>query len=378
MNPPLPESALRTAWCTAAPSPYNDDFFSALASVPGMRLSVYYRIDGLSSHPWKDAQRTGSRQAVLGASWRAWLGLWLCIARRQVDVLVIAGWGALGYAVAALIAVARGIPLVLFSDGPDPDRVRTGWRATLRQAWLRWLFDRAAAVFGTGERALRELGRQGVPPFKLRNLPYGFDEARFPCGTPRTAGAPVTIVSSGRLVFRDKANDLALEAFARFARTTAGQEAEYVIVGAGIDGTTLHQRASELGVADRVRFAGWLGQHELSVLYRGADVFLHVARHEPYGVVIAEALCSGMYVVASEGTVAAVELVRPGETGALVAGRDADAFALAIAESVQRVTSPGFSKAAVRAESLRWPLARIVSVAVKTLHEVASKAPPHP
>ena len=63
----------------------------------------------------------------------------------------------------------------------------------------------------------------------------------------------------------------------------------------------IERRAAELGVADRVSFAGALkpGSEELVSEYARADVFVLPSRHEPFGIVVLEAWAAGLPVVAS-------------------------------------------------------------------------------
>ena len=64
----------------------------------------------------------------------------------------------------------------------------------------------------------------------------------------------------------------------------------------------LERRAAELGVSDRLSFAGALppGSRELVSEYHAADVFALASRHEPFGIVVLEAWAAGLPVVASD------------------------------------------------------------------------------
>ena len=64
----------------------------------------------------------------------------------------------------------------------------------------------------------------------------------------------------------------------------------------------LEARAAQLGVSDRLSFAGALkpGSKELLDEYRRADVFVLPSRHEPFGIVVLEAWAAGLPVVASD------------------------------------------------------------------------------
>jgi glycosyltransferase involved in cell wall biosynthesis len=66
-----------------------------------------------------------------------------------------------------------------------------------------------------------------------------------------------------------------------------------------------------------VVFAGFRQIGELPGFYCGAGVFVHPALEEPWGLVINEAMASGLPVVASRNVGAAEELVLEGVTGFL-------------------------------------------------------------
>ena len=144
----------------------------------------------------------------------------------------------------------------------------------------------------------------------------------------------------------------------------AAPDAELVIVG-GADADQLAddaearhllQLASELGVADRLRFRGRLGAAEVAAVMRSADAVVCAPWYEPFGIVPVEAMACGVPVI---GTAVGglLDTVVPGVTGVLVPARRPDRLADAIRDLLadpiarRRMGEAG----AQRANGYRWP-----------------------
>lgn len=107
------------------------------------------------------------------------------------------------------------------------------------------------------------------------------------------------IMTLGRLssAERYKGFDEVLELLPDLARERA--DLAYLICGDGDDRRRLEQKASDLGVADRVVFAGYVAEREKADHYRLADAFVMPSRGEGFGYVFLEAQACGIPVVAS-------------------------------------------------------------------------------
>lgn len=82
----------------------------------------------------------------------------------------------------------------------------------------------------------------------------------------------------------------------------------------------------ELGLGDVVTFLGRRAQETLHSYYSAADVVVMPSHHESFGMVALEAMACGTPVIATDvGGLS--QLVRDGETGFLVPGRDPNALA---------------------------------------------------
>ena len=155
----------------------------------------------------------------------------------------------------------------------------------------------------TGERLTADFG---VTPERISVVTPGTDDA------PRSAGSPgrgCNIISVGTLVPR-KGHDVLLRALARLF------DLDWRLCTVGSpDRDPAHARAlvalaGELGVSDRVRFAGELTDGDLKALWREADLFALATHWEGYGMAVAEALKRGLPVAVSGGG-AAASLVPP-------------------------------------------------------------------
>ena len=91
------------------------------------------------------------------------------------------------------------------------------------------------------------------------------------------------------------------------------------LAGTGPTTARLRALARRLGVADRVRFLGFVPDDDLPGLYRLADVFAIASQAELQSLVTMAAMASGLPVVAVDAG-ALAELVHPGENGFLSPG----------------------------------------------------------
>jgi glycosyltransferase involved in cell wall biosynthesis len=148
--------------------------------------------------------------------------------------------------------------------------------------------------------------------------------------SPWTVGAARHVVAAGRL-HRQKGFDLLLDAFA--AARAAGVDADLTILGDGPDRDALAARAAALGVADRVRLAGF--QENPFRFFAGADLFVLSSRYEGLPNVVLEALAAGCPVLAFACSAGVREVVRDGVNGRLLPPEDLPALKAALRELLE-------------------------------------------
>lgn len=191
-------------------------------------------------------------------------------------------------------------------------------------------------------------------------IPNGADGDRFAPGpVPAELRARLglegrrVIVTVGRVCER-KAQDVVIRALPHLPGDVV-----YLMVGLPEIRADLERLAAELGVAERVRFAGAVGAADLPLHYRLGDVFCLLSRRasngdvEGYGIVALEAALCGVPAVVSGGSGLA-EAVADGETGFVVPPDDPEAAAAALGRVLEE---PGLRDEMGR-RALAWGRAR--------------------
>ena len=164
----------------------------------------------------------------------------------------------------------------------------------------------------------------GVPAEKVHALPLGADLELFspgesPQGAERPQGDDLVFLFSGAAIHR-KGFDLLLQAFDRVRADFPGVRLRLV----GPRGDEAH--LLDLRGLDGIDVRGAIPQPALAAELRRADLLVLPSRNDSYGMVVAEALASGVPALVSE-MVGAKELITPGKTGWIVPVEDAAALA---------------------------------------------------
>jgi len=275
-------------------------------------------------------------------TWARWLTGY---SRNKIDVLHCGNIRPAGYAV-AWASRRVGVPYIVYVNGGDLLRERKKASASaLKRATARRILGGAAGIAATSKwvaelagEVMDLAGVKQMPPvgaFDLGTDPETFRPDRDTGRLRQTwgVGNSPLILTVARLV-PHKGQDMGIRAIA--ALKDQYPDVRYVLVGEGHDEQRLHDLAEELGIADRVIFAGPLSDDDLpeayatSTLYLGASRVDNEINVEGFGISFLEASASGLPVVAGDsGGVRSA--VRDGETGIVVAPTDVRAIADAAA-----------------------------------------------
>lgn len=223
---------------------------------------------------------------------------------------------------AALVGRRHNIPTVGYEKG-------FAWggqlsRFVLRRGWYRHHIASSAAV---AER----LFEFGVPRERCTVMYEPVEPPPYGAAAPGRGDGP-PLVAMYSILQPWKGQEVFLRAVARVSERN--REPFRVVVAGGAPAgfedyaAGLKALAAELGISDRVEFSGHV--RDIFGVLALTDVAVHASvQPEPFGRVIAEAMISGVAVVAARGGGAA-EIVRHEQTGLHVPMGDADALADAI------------------------------------------------
>ena len=137
----------------------------------------------------------------------------------------------------------------------------------------------------------------------------------------------------------------------------------------------LERLAGELGLGDRVRFAGWrYGPADMPDVFRALSVLALPSKEpEPFGLVLLEAMACGVPVVATDHG-GPSEICVAGETGLLVPPGDSGALAEALSSLLR---DPARAEALGRAGRERWEREFGLDVFYEATQKVYDEAAAH-
>ena len=291
---------------------------------------------------------------------------------RNAKILHVHGYAAADFG--RLAARRAGASLVLHEHFADP---RMPAYQGLADRALRHLTDRAIAVSGsTRDFLVRE---RHVPADRVRLIWNGAPLDLF-APVPREAALAVRrsleipddapVVGAVSRLSPQKAHRFMLDAAARVLPQVP--EARFLLVGDGDQAEALRRQAIDLGIADRVVFAGH--REDVPAVLGAIDVLCISSTYEGTPLALFEAMAAGKAIV-STAVDGCREVLEEGVTGLLVPPRDAPALAQGLLRTLLDASLRERLSSGARAASSRYDIRECVRQMEALYDEVLAERP---
>ena len=360
-NQPTSRGKLRLAILTLHPIHYQTALWRRLAQEPDLDLEVWFCSDegldtadpisgygqavsfglpllqGFRSKFWRNLPLTRNPSSF----WcRVNPGIIAALRRGRYDALFVHSYHNFTQLAAILVARRLGTKVLVRSEPTLKLQVNAA-RHSLKGILLPRLFGQVDACMAIGTLNREYYRHYGVGEAKLFLMPYAVDNTYFfqqrEIWAPQRErlkqeygiAAPKVILYVGRFQRRKRVLDL-IQAF----ESLGMDGVSLVLVGTGETFEACRHYVSNRHLT-QVHLLGFRNQAELPRLYAVADLFVLPSEDEPWGLVINEAMCSGLPIVASEGVGAAADLIKPGYNGFRVPPGDRAALVQALRLTLQ-------------------------------------------
>jgi 1,2-diacylglycerol 3-alpha-glucosyltransferase len=350
LRPQGEHATLRVLILSEIISPYRIPVFNALAVHDGIDLHVVFLAEtdpGLRHwRVYKDEIRFSyeilrSRRLHIGQgnfllNW----GLKPALRDFSPHTLICGGYNYPASWQALVWSYRHGCQFILWSESNSHD-------ARARRPWIEFLKSRflehcdGFVVPGRASREYLESLGQGhknifTAPNAVDNDWFGNSASRLPTNEiefRKKFELPSRyVLFVGRMIPEKGVFDL-LEAYGKLGpdlRSNVG----LVFAGEGVSRKELERQSRELAPGT-VRFPGFLQREELAPLYALADVLILPTHSDPWGLVVNEAMASGLPIIVSSAAGCSADLVLDGRNGFVVPPRNSERLSLAIETLLQ-------------------------------------------
>ena len=292
-------------------SPSFDPLFSCLSRHSDWDLKVCYVSGRTDDVGWPSLEGPPSYPVIILSDFGRprFVAVAQLLVKEKPDYLLVYGYAPGAQMAAIVFAVLFGIAFGVIGDANvHCDRV-TGLVRAAKWAWLKFVARAASDIFAVGTAGRLFWERYRVRPEKLHVAPYAVDNDFFAPGAAadlanRAArrNAPLRLIFVGRLI-RRKNVSLILDAL----RALPPHTVSLMVAGEGPERVALERLAAD--VPQEIRFLGRVEHRDLPRRYGESDALILAAGLEPWGLVVNEAMASGLAIIAHEHVGAVADLV---------------------------------------------------------------------
>lgn len=331
-------------------SPYRIPVFNALARNPEIDLYVVFLAETDPSmrqwHVYKNEiqfhyevlyskrYRVGQHNLLINR------GLKNVLRQVNPDVVLCGGYNYIASWQALHWTRRRQIPFLVWMESTQQDHRKGHW---IVERVKKKFLQQCNGVVVPGKSSFQYAATFGVAsntifiaPNAVNNDLFckGADAARANCASIQQAKQLPSrfFLYVGRVVREKGVFDL-VEAYGKLDPKLR-QDLALVLVGDGPDRLELMRMASRI-IPGSIQFRGFAQREELPSYYGLAETFVFPTHSDPWGLVVNEALASGLPVIASNAAGCVADLMEDGGNGRVILPHDPERLAAAIVEIAQ-------------------------------------------
>jgi glycosyltransferase involved in cell wall biosynthesis len=300
---------------------------------PDFATSVKWDVPLLEGYSWIAIPNRGSgSESFFGL---CNFGVWKLVRKGQFDaVICLTGYIRVSFWITFFATRMAGAAFLFGTDANTlAPRDSQSWKILAKKILWPRLYALADQVVVPSTAAFQLLHSLGIPQDHITLTPYAVDNDWWKQQSSRVDRAAVrrswgldsealVILFCAKLQPWKRPIDL-IRAFA----LADVPNSILLFAGEGPLRSELESEAISLGIAERVRFLGFINQSQLPSVYTASDVMVLPSEYEPFAVVVNEASCCGCPVIASDRVGAAPDLVVPVNPSFLYPCGDVDALA---------------------------------------------------
>lgn len=313
-------------------------FFSSDLSVrgyndPGFGTRVEWDIPLLDGYQYEFLPKVRDN-GTLGVARPLNWGIFRRLRRGRFDAAWVFGYSRLASLQAIAAARMLGIPVILRAESNLFDRPRTARTLAVKRLLSPLLRASVRCVMPIGQANREYWSHYLGEDFPMAPMPYAVDNEFFRRKVLDAAGQreelrrelglepgrPIVLYAS-KLQTRKRCIDL-IDAWIRLGSDVP---AYLLIVGDGEERASLEARARQSGLSS-IRFLGFKNQTELPRYFDLCDVFVLPSIHEPWGLIVNEAMNAGRPVVVTDQVGCQPDLVHHGLNGLVYPALDVNAL----------------------------------------------------
>ncbi len=240
-------------------------------------------------------------------------GLWKALNKLKPQNIIVAGFSSASI-ITAFWSSMNNVPYSIWSGSIETETRNISWHRIILR---RQLIKRAQSFIAYGSLAAKYLVKMGAPEKKVFIGINTVDTSFFTQETAKNRDSfqtkgKFTFMYLGYLVPRKNVS-LVIEA----ASILLKERSDFIIqiIGDGESKSKLENLSIELGLKDHIEFVGYKQRNELPTYFAKANALLFQSDFDIWGLVLNEAMASGLCCLATIHAGATFDLIKDGETG---------------------------------------------------------------